>query len=370
MRRTSGFVLSGLMMVCGCAGPKPAPQSPASPPVDTRAIEAMEPGKDAAHLAQQYELLGQSPPPYRGPAGDERALNAYYKDEFGPWLRPRIAKGRALDEQAVKLPEATRPTATHAAALYYFGLMDTLRALPVPKSFEDKELGDAYVGSLEDTLAPLKRNARNAAFVALEGYEKLGELRPEVTGPLFDRMATTAGGARIRSLRQELVVPTEARECSAAPGPCRLPQQMLGALTHAMTYWSGAKYDEVLRLGADSEQPLAQFYVALADALGHGPRTLRQYFDAGNPTELELRHVDALMQFASRGGDYAGAAWYDAAMLRVLSPPARPKAEYFEDAAAMFRKAAVADPDLRDKSRAAEAQAKALAQAVSSVLSP
>ncbi len=362
-----------LLLLAGCGGRQaplqvPEPSAELTPgPV----IEAMTPGTNAAALAAQYKLLGQKPPVYQGPAGDQTALNAYYKDVFGPWLRPRIAKGRQLDEQVVKLDEAARPPAARAAGLYYFGLIDTLRALPVPKSFdEDRALSDAYTGSLEDTIAPLKRNARNAVFVALEGYEKLGELNPDVVNPLFERMSATPGGARIRALRTELVIPTESRDCKQSTGPCALPAKMLTVLNHVLMYWSGAKIDEVVALGVDSEQPIVKFYVALAQTLGHGPRTLRQYFDAGNPTELELRHVDALTHLAQGGGDYAGSALYDAAMLRLLSPPARPAPKYFEDIAELFKKSAMLDPALTDHARTAESEARALARALPRMVSP
>ena len=360
-----------LLVACGGA-PKPASTAATAPPegASTKAVEAMQPASDAAALVQQYQLLGERPPGYQGPPGDQASLNAYYKDVFGPWLRPRIAKGRQLDDQVVKLDEAARPEGARAASLYYFGLIDTLRALPVPKSFDDKALGDAYTGSLEDTIAPLKRNARNAAFVALEGYEKLGELHADIVNPLFDRMSATVGGARIRALRTELVIPNEIRNCKGTPGPCILPGNMLAVLNHAMMYWSGPKYDQVMAMGEGSEQPVVMFYVALAQTLSHGPRTLRQYFDAGNPTELELRHVESLVRFAERGGDYAGTALFDAAMLRVLSPPARPAARYFEDAAVMFRKSATLDPSLAERARLAESEAQALARAVPSVVSP
>lgn len=368
----------------GCGGPAKRAATPSASPAPGASAgpaEALQAGD--AH-AREYEKLGLKPPPYTGPAGDEKALSVYYKDVVGPWLKSSLVRARELDVKTVNLGFWERPVAARAASIYYLSLIETLRGLPVPSSFQDRELREAYVGSLEDWMAPLKHYARMSGLMALEGYEQFPTGRDAtVVGPLFDSLSATVGGARLKSLQTELLLPADAAGCESVmcvpncetkknPVNCPQPQPACTCqlLRHAMQYWSGASYDQIVATGANSKDASLRFYAALAQTLAHGPRSLRQYFDAGSPSELDLRHVEPLLAYAASGSPHAGIALYDAAMLKVLSPPAKPPAGYFDEAAALFKKAAEKDPSLKEKAQLEEAHARALGKAQAAVVAP
>lgn len=384
MRQLLGPGLVFFACLIGCGGPAKRAATPSASPAPGASAgpaEALQAGD--AH-AREYEKLGLKPPPYTGPAGDEKALSVYYKDVVGPWLKSSLVRARELDVKTVNLGFWDRPIAARAASLYYLALIETLRGLPVPSSFQDKELREAYVGSLEDWMAPLKHYARMSGLMALEGYEQFPAGRDvNVVGPLFDSLSATVGGARLKSLQTELLLPPDAAGCESAPcmpnceaekrtSPCVHPEPSCTCqlLRHALQYWSGPSYDQIVVNGASSNDASLKFYAALAQTLAHGPRNLRQYFDAGNPSELELRHVEPLLAYAASGAPHAGIALYDAAMLKVLSPPTKPPTGYFDEAAALFKKAVEKDPSLREKAQREEAHARALGKAQAAVVAP
>jgi hypothetical protein len=322
----------------------------------------------------------------------------------GPGLRWVQTQAGALDEitkAAIRLPLYGRAVAAVEIGSGYLRFVEGIRGLPVPDEFkQDKELADAYFGSLDQLFEAQKGAGRDAALVGLRDFAAIGAIDDARVARARRLLGTVYGGKKIDALDSLALEPRSEPPARGVPGRLArtLPTFFAGVLLPApapgteadadvlagfakrglpmshrkalqegakasaeastsvasarfamgQRYWRSVDFDQALRSLAQTKTPPAHtLLLGLALALRNGPDGAGEVVKklAGSLGSLDVR---ALEKIASENpsGPLGAAATFDAARLLELAPPSPATAAFYTDLAARYRDAAKRDPSL------------------------
>lgn len=118
-------------------------------------------------------------PPEPPAASDGEALNAWYRDAFGPWLTARLDARTRAEGHAAELEGAApfeRGVAAGLVGYFQEQTMFEVRGAPIPDSIaSDAELLAVYTRSLDESLAPMALRAVEAFRFCMGAFDELAE---------------------------------------------------------------------------------------------------------------------------------------------------------------------------------------------------
>lgn len=323
----------------------------------------------------------------------------------GPGLRWVQTQAGALDEitkSAIKLPLYGRAVAAAEVGSGYLRFVEGIRALPAPDEFkQDKELADAYYGSLDQLFEPQKSAGRDAALVGLRDFAVVGAIEDERVVRARRLVSTVFGGRKIDALDSLVVSPAPAAQDKApttVPGRLarKLPTFFAGLLLPApksgaeadaevlagfakrgvpmqhrkahqegvkldaaagnalararfamgQRYWRTVDFDQTLRLlGQAKDPPEHTLLFGLSSALRKAPDGAGAVVIRGLDAPLDTAALEAI---AKENGSTAlgAAALFDLARLKEIEPPHVDGSKHYRTIAALYRDAAKLDPAL------------------------
>lgn len=320
----------------------------------------------------------------------------------GPGLRWVQTQAGALDEitkNAIKLPLYGRAIAASEVGSGYLRFVEGMRTLPAPDEFkQDKELADAYYGSLDQLVEPQKAAGRDAALVGLRDFAVIGAIEDDRVIRARRLVASVFGGRKIDAL-DSLALPSASDKAPTtvpgrlarklptffaglllpAPGSAAevdrevldgfakrgipmqhrkahqerakvdgLPGLTLARARFAMgqRYWRTVDFDQTLRLlGQVKEPPEHTLLFGLASALRQAPDGAGAVVIKGFDAPFETAALEAVAK-ENGGNAVGGAALFDLARLKEIEPPHADGAKHYRTIAALYRDAAKLDPAL------------------------
>jgi hypothetical protein len=359
-------------------------------------------------------------PPTLAPPLTKARVNDFVNGPLKDWA---LEQSRAIQETAQvgdRLPYYGRAIAAVEAGVADLRFVEAMRAGPIyDEMASDKELREAYYGSLEASLEPRKDRGRNAALAGLKELAYVGALRDARADRARVILSRAYGGRRIDALDALLVPPmpplspgaVEERLALKLPtfyAGLVLPEaeaqkpavlramieqgisvphrialktiditpEMRHVYAHARLelgrrYWRSFDFDQAIvhaqAWPKDRPRPdELTLILALAIALRKGPEDAGAMIREAPRAALGLGNVAALDAVAAEKGRFAGVAAFDAAVVRQIATPANASADAWRDVARRFRVAEglLQDPAQRgvaaDRARAAEETAKSI----------
>ncbi|EYF08820.1 hypothetical protein [Chondromyces apiculatus] len=371
-------------------------------------------------LAARLARTAQQPPKMAPPYDKERVL-AFTKGPLLAWLTDQARAIEDLGRLGVELRLYARGLVAVEAGMADLRLVEAVRAAPLPDGMaKDEEARNVYYGTLDQLLDPWKSRGRDAALVGLREMAMVGILHDARVDASRAMLSRLYGGRRIDALDTLMVPPlpaaspasTEERlaatlptfyagrllpaEAVTRPGTLRallargVPMQQRAALHElgltpegralyararldlGRLYWRAVDFDQATALlkvwPKDTERPAdVTFTLALALALRNGPEDAALMMRRAPLTALGLGEVTALDWVARSkpASPFAGAAAFNAALVKQMSAPQDAGAAVFREIAARFHEAAsllsgAEAKDAEDRARAAEETAKAI----------
>jgi hypothetical protein len=355
----------------------------------------------AARLARTVGAAPKLAPPY----SKQRVL-AHLQGPLKLWMTEQAAAVQRLSEFGASLTFYARGVVALEAALADLRFVGVVRGAPVPEEFKnDRELSDAYYGSLDQVLEPRKARGRDAALVGLRDFAQVGVVADARLERARTLLSELYGGKRVDALdslvvpalgpaprdaveeRLAAVLPTyyagllfADREPSAAFTRALLERglpwsirpkltpaaeldaelrklALQGRLALGRRYRRAVDFDEAVahgaRLPAASRPAEVQLAFALAIALRGGPEDVAALM-RNSTSDVRGGDVAALEAVATAGGPLAGAAAFDAARVREAYAPSGADAAYWRDVAGRYRRSAAALPDPKQRAAAEE----------------
>lgn len=372
-------------------------------------------------LAARLRRSGRGEPRFRGEAS-RGAVVAYNKKQLAPWVVEQAKAIQALSRLGAKLRFYGRAIVGVEAGMADLRLVQSVRRGPIPKEFQkDKDLRAEYEQSLELSLRPRKKRGRDAALVALGQLATVGVIRDPRVKKVRNLLGSLYGGRPIHALDALMLPPLKPFAASTPmqrlasrlpsfyaglllPGSVARDKAMLRALINrglsvqhrialrqaqdklgydvrryamrarlelAQNYWRSVDVDEALAVfqvtPKTSRSESDRLLLAVAGALRGGPRNAAAMMLQLSLAKLGLgRDLAELDRLASGGGQFAGYAAFDAALLKQIAAPATAGADYWKNVELRFRRAEKALLDIRHKQRAAARadECKAVAAAI------
>jgi hypothetical protein len=371
-------------------------------------------------LAARLARTGSAPPKL-SPPYDKKRVQEFVAGPMSTWMNEQAAAIQELSNEGAKLSYYGRGLVALEAGSSDLRVVEAVRSVPLPAEIaKDQELKNIYYAQLDQALDPRKDRGRDAALVGLRDFAQVGVLRDARLDTARGQLSRLYGGRRIDAL-DGLVLPALAKaapadvsERLAAKLPTFYAGLLLGRdaaaksqvlrmllergvpLQHRIALKSGELSPDARRFYARARLELGRIYLraldfdqaaALLSALPAAERTPEDAFLLALATALRNGPEDAAVMVrnapvpmlgmgqvgdldtiarAAQKGPLAGAAAFDAALIKQITAPAGANAAYFLDVAARYREAAklLMDPAQRtladDRARAAEATAKAI----------
>jgi hypothetical protein len=391
-----------------------------APPPSTNGIVY---GAMLGHAVSARLARAAQNPPKLAPPHDRARVLEFVKGPMRSWFEQQALAIETISQAAAELPSYAKGIAAIEAGIADLRLVEAARGAPIPDEFKkDKELENAYYGSLDTWLDPRKDRGRDAALVGLRELALAGVIHDARVDRARTLLSRLYGGRRIDALDTLLLpalpkaAPASVEEKLAAklptlfagilldeqaasrPGTLRaflekgvpLPQRMalkkaqlapdaslLYARAHlelGRLYWRGVDFDQAAALASAARAAApsddASFALALALALRGGPEDAADMMRKA-PRALPAPHTAGLDFVASQNprGAHAGLAAFDAAVIHQLGAPEGANAAYWNEVAQRYHSAAtlLTDPAQRaaaeDRAKAAEAVARAVGEA-------
>jgi hypothetical protein len=327
-------------------------------------------------------VIGQ---PTLKPPYSKAETQKFLTTKLAPWAQAQALLVQQLSALGATLSGVGQAVLAVEAGRADLRFVEVARQVPTAPEFQkDPELRQIYESALEQALEPRKARGRDATLVGLRIFADYGVISGSTRMQhARELLASMYGGRRVDAL-DGLMIPAAGK--SAAPeSPRNLVPPFLrmqlasagaalaaeangpGATVFAPEVRKAALPDGAVderagrartslrlagahfrRASADTALDLVaslpraeptEFLVALALALHQGPKDVVTMMAAGAPSALGYRKLDALDAVAKKGGAFAGAAAYDAALLREVAPPDGAGKKYFEDLAAQYHAA-------------------------------
>lgn len=327
-------------------------------------------------------VIGQ---PTLKPPYSKADTQKFLSTKLAPWAQAQALLVQQLSSLGASLSGAGQAVLAVEAGRADLRFVEVARQVPTAPEFQkDPELRQIYESALEQALEPRKARGRDATLVGLRIFGDYGVISgsPRMQHAR-ELLASMYGGRRVDAL-DALMIPAPTRSVGtesprrlvppflrtqlAAEGPAlaaeasgpsatvfapevrkaTLPDaaaeeraaRARTSLRLSAAHWRRSSADAALDLVASLPRSESnEFLVALALALHQGPKDVVAMMAAGAPSALGYRKLDALDAVAKKGGAYAGAAAYDAALLREVAPPEGAGKKYFDDLAAQYRRA-------------------------------
>jgi len=358
--------------------------------------------------AKLSRLVGEAPrlaPPF-----DKPAFQQFMKATLQPWIAGQAQAVYLLSLQGAKLTGYGKAIAAVEAGLADMRFVEVVRDVPLPEDMaKDKDVRDAYYGTLDEALEPRKTRGRDAALAGLRLFADEGVIADARVTMARKLLSTLYAGRRIDAL-DGLLLP--------ALGPSSLANESERIASRLPTFYAGyvllradATNPRLLRallergipramrahldsaklaaparslyaralveLGklywrsqdfqrAQAISPEAELVSALAAALQGGPKDAAEMMLRGPFLPRGVGDVKRLDDLAAGHGPLSGLAAYDAAHVLALVPPAEKDPAFFGELARRFRAAErlLKDPKqralARERAAAAEQTAKAI----------
>ena len=350
-------------------------------------------------LPMQHVLVGQSlgsklsrtviGQPTLRPPYTKADTQKFLATKLAPWATAQAVLVQDLSALGASLSGIGVALLAVEAGRADLRFVEVARQVPTAPEFQkDPELRQIYESALEAALEPRKSRGRDATLIGLRIFGDYGVISgsPRMQHAR-ELLASMYGGRRVDALDALLIpAPAPAADKNAhVESPRRLvpsfllsllpgslaalaaeangpnatayaPEVRKAPLPDAAVDERAARARTSLRLAgahfrrasADAALDLVaslpraepnEFLVALALALHQGPKDVVTMMAAGAPSALGYRKLDALDAVAKKGGAFAAAAAYDAALLREIAPPDAAGRTYFEDLAAQYHAA-------------------------------
>ena len=350
-------------------------------------------------------------------------VKAFIDGDMKGWLTTHATAIEQLSALGSQIRYYGKAVVAVEAGMADMRFVDAVRSVPVPEEFEkDDELREAFLQGLEDALGARKQRGRDAALVGLGSLATVGVLRdPRVdrARQLLSRMfggrpmnaldslllpplsPVSASGAehrvaaRLQTFYASLVFPAEAATDPALlrmliekglslPHRIALDKQLKTGVPNdvrlltarvrlelGQNYWRRVDFDEATRLLASwpTGTPLSddgQLILGVALALRGGHENAADMMVKAPLSDLGIGRVVALDTLVQDKGPHAGAAAFDAALIKKLAAPGNAPAAYWRDLAQRFRTAHELLADIRFK-KAAEEQAREAEQTATAI---
>jgi hypothetical protein len=350
----------------------------------------------------------------------KKTVDAFIQTEMKPYITKQAVAIQQLSVLGSRLRYYGKAVVAVEAGMADMRFVDAVRAVPVPEEFDkDEELRETYLQSLETELGPRKRRGRDAALVGLGSLATVGVLRDprverarkllsrmfggrpinaldELLLPALSPVAAASPAqklaARLQTFYASLVFPPEA---ATDPAMLRMLIEKGFSLPHRIAledklasgiddrvrllaararlelgqnYWRRVDFDEATRLL--SKQPSktsdGKLILGVALALRGGHENAADMMVKAPLSDLKIGQVTALDSLVAAGGDHAGRAAFDAALIQKLAAPANAPPSYWTELAARFEKAKGLLKDIRHQKLAAgyAKEAKQTAEAI------
>lgn len=371
-------------------------------------------------LAGMLRRASSNPPKLAAPYPKDK-VKRFIDEKVTPWITGQAEAIQQLSDAGAKLKFYGQAVVAVEAGMADMRFVEIVRALPIPDEFkEDDELRNVYLNALEDAFEPRKRRGRDAALVGLGRLATIGVIRDERVDRARELLSSMYGGSPIDALDVLLMPPLEPitpegpeqRLASRLPTfyasllfsadeardatmlrmlvnkglslPHRIalasdpPPKTRSLLARArfelgQNYWRAVDFDEALAaLGSPKGlTPEDELLFALGLGVQGGPENAAEMMEKAPIKQLGIGDVAALDAIAAAGGELAGHAAFDAALLAELAAPKGADEAYWRGVAERYRKAAGVIVDLPTKKdadkRASEADdvADAIAEAAS-----
>lgn len=317
-------------------------------------------------------------PPYTKPQ-----IEAFLKTKLGPWALEQARLVQDLSAAGAQLTGIGQAIVATEAGRADLRFVEVARQVPAAPEFaKDPELKQIYESTLEQALEPRKARGRDATLVGLRAFADFGLIAgSKRMQDARNLLGTMYGGRRVDALDALIVpvaapaeashrqvpafllvhlasmLPTLTAEANAgtanalppvvrkeAPPASAVADRQGRARTSlrlAAAHFRRASADAALDLvGGLPRDEANEFLLALGLALHQGPKDVVLMMAGGQPASLGYRRLEALDTVAKKGGTFAAAAQFDAALLREVAPPEGANAAYFNDLAAQYRAAA------------------------------
>ncbi len=349
-------------------------------------------------LAGMLRRASSNPPKLGAPYPKDK-VKRFIDEKVGPWIKGQALAIQALSDVGSKLKYYGQAVVAVEAGMADMRFVEIVRALPIPDEIkEDEELRNVYLNALEDAFEPRKRRGRDAALVGLGRLATIGVIRDERVDRARELLSTMYGGSPIDALDVLLMPPLDP---ISPEGPeqrlaARLPTFYAGVLFPAemakdasmlrmlvnrglslphrialandppadaksllararfelgQNYWRAVDFDEALVvLGSPKDlAPRDRLLFALALGIQGGPENAAEMMEKAPIKQLGIGDVAALDALASAGGELAGHAAFDAALIAELAAPKGADEAYWRAVAERYRKAAGIIVDLPTK---------------------
>lgn len=359
-------------------------------------------------LAGMLRRASSNPPTLAAPHPKDK-VKRFIDEKVHPWILGQAKAIQALSDAGSKLKYYGQAVVAVEAGMADMRFVEIVRSLPIPDEFkEDDELRNVYLNALEDVFEPRKRRGRDAALVGLGRLATIGVIRDERVDRARDLLSTMYGGSPIDALDELLMPPLDpiAPEGPEARLASRLPTFYAGILFPAekardasllrmlvnkglslphrialandppaeakpllararfelgQNYWRAVDFDEALAvLGSPKGlAPADRLLFALALGVQGGPQNAAEMMEKAPIKQLGIGDVAALDALAAEGGDLAGHAAFDAALIAELAAPKGADEAYWRAVAERYRKAAGIIVDLPTKKDASKRASEA-----------
>ncbi|MDI1483536.1 hypothetical protein [Polyangium sp. y55x31] len=368
--------------------------------------------------AARLSRAGDAPPKITAPY-DKKKLVAFINGPVKDWVAEQATAIQALSNEGAGLRYYARGVAAIEAGMADLRLVEAVRAVPLsPELAKDAEARNIYYAELDQTLDPRKDRGRDAVLVGLRDLAAVGVLRDARIDRARGLLARLYGGRRIDAL-DGLVVPplpkatpadvTERlatklptfyaglllpKDAATKTGVLRsliergVPLSYRAALKNekladdarrmyararvelGRVYLRAVDFDQAASLyaglpeGARTDEDA--FFAALVAALRNGPEDAATMVRSAPVSMLGMGQIAGLDAITKAKGPFAGAAAFDAALIKQITAPIGADAAYFRDVATRFREAgslltdAAQRKTAEDRAKAAEATASAI----------
>lgn len=370
-------------------------------------------------LAARLARTAKNAPELKAPF-ERKRVEEFIKGPMIAWMNDQAKIIEEIAKLGVGLPFYAQGIVAVEAGMADMRVVEVVRASPLPVEMaKDEELRNVYYASLDQGLDPRKDRGRDAALVGLKNLAFVGVIQDARVDKARALLSKLYGGRRIDALDALLLpplapaAPSNVEERLAAklgtfsagllldpkagtrPGTLRallqrgvpipqraalrdpaLPQDVKSLYARAhlelgRLYWRASDIDQVIALtgGAAGGVKLpddATWLRAVAIGLRNGPEDAADMMRKAPLKEIGMGQVGALDALARAKGQSAGAAAFDAALIKQIAAPQSAKAEYWKDVAARFRNAASLLPagaprtTAEDRAKAADEVAAAI----------
>ncbi len=360
-------------------------------------------------------------PPRMTPPYDKKRVLEFTKGPLATWMTDQARAIEDLGRLGVQLPFYAKGIVAVEAGMADMRLVEAVRASPLPESMaKDEDVKNVYYSMLDQALEPWKTRGRDAALVGLRELSSVGVVSDRRVDAARAMLSRLYGGRRIDALDALMLPPAPAAppasveerlaaalptyyagrllppDAGVRPATLRamlargvpLPQRaaLKGAelppevrelyararIDLGRAYWRAVDFDQAAALltpwpfGVE-RSPEATFLLAIALGLRNGPEDAALMMRRAPLAALGLGEITALDWVARSkpASPYAGAAAFDAALIKQLSAPQGADAAYWTDVAARYREArglltGAAAQAADDRAKAADEIAKAI----------